>query len=107
MKWMRGAKEGFVVAGGQGQGNSLKQLSHPYGLIVNEMGDIYVADSGNHRIMCWPLGSEEGRVVVGGNGSGQSSNQFYFPVGLSLDVDNNLYVVDGWNNRIQQFEIML
>ena len=27
MKWVKGAKEGIVVAGGQGQGNSLKQLS--------------------------------------------------------------------------------
>ena len=68
MKWVKGAKEGIVVAGGQGQGYSLKQLSYPGGLIVNEVGDVYVADCLNNRIMCWSFGCAEGRVVVGGNG---------------------------------------
>ena len=45
MKWMKGAKEGIVVAGGQGQGNSLTQLSHPQGVIVDDLGNVYVADS--------------------------------------------------------------
>ena len=29
MKWNKGAKEGIVVAGGQGQGSALTQLSCP------------------------------------------------------------------------------
>jgi hypothetical protein len=99
MKWMKGAKEGIVVSGGQGQGNSLKQLSYPMGLIV------YVADFGNDRIMCWSSGSKAGRVVLGGNGRGEGSNQFNFLRGLSFDVENNLYVVDMKNNRIQRFEV--
>ena len=45
MKWMKGAKEGIVVAGGQGQGNSLTQLSYPQGVIVDHLGNVYVADS--------------------------------------------------------------
>ena len=32
MKWMGGAKDGVVVAGGQGEGNSLAQLSCPCGI---------------------------------------------------------------------------
>ena len=43
---------------------------------MNEVGDVYVADCDNHRIMCWSSGSQEGRVVVGGNGEGEASNQF-------------------------------
>jgi len=105
MKWYKGASEGIVVAGGQGQGNSSNQLNYPQGLLVNEVGDVYVADSNNNRIMCWSLGSKEGRVVVGGNGAGQGSNQLNYPQGLSFDVENNLYVVDYNNNRIQRFRV--
>ena len=72
---------------------------------MNEVGDVYVADYWNNRIMCWPLGSKEGRVVVGGNGQGDGSNQFFYPSGLSFDVENNLYVADSWNHRIQRFRV--
>ena len=102
---MKGANEGIIVAGGQGQGKSLKQLFNPHGLVVNEVGDIYVADWGNDRIMYWSLGSKEGRVVVGGNDEGEGLNQLNLPVGLSFDVENNLYVADSENHRIQRFGI--
>ena len=72
---------------------------------MNEVGDVYVADCGNHRIMCWSSGSKEGRVVVGGNGAGEGSNQLNRPRGLSFDVENNLYVGDCGNARIQRFSI--
>ena len=100
-KWVKNAKEGIVVAGGQGRGNKLNQLDTPQGVIVNEMGDVYVADQGNCRVMCWPLGSNEGRVVVGGGGSDQLGG----PKGLSFDHEHNLYVADWTNNRIQRFEV--
>ena len=75
------------------------------GVLVNDLGDVYVADWGNHRIMCWSSGSAEGRVIVGGNGEGKQSNQFNNPRGLSFDRNNNLYVVDRMNNRIQFFSV--
>ena len=83
----------------------MKQLSYPQGLVVNENGDVFVADSSNDRVMCWPSDSKEGRVVVGGNGQGEGSNQLYHPTGLVFDRANNLYVVDRYNHRIQRFDI--
>ena len=35
MKWVKGAKEGIVVAGGRGQGNDLTQLSRPQGVRID------------------------------------------------------------------------
>jgi len=105
MKWLKGVREGIIVAGGQGQGNSLNQLFRPQGLVVNEIGDIYVTDHFNQRIMCWSLGSKEGRVVVGGNGCGNGSNQLNNPSDLLFDVENNLYVIDYGNHRIQRFNV--
>ncbi|CAF0877144.1 unnamed protein product [Adineta steineri] len=104
---MRGAEEGIVVAGGKGQGNSLAQLSCPTGMIIDHLGNVYVADSKNHRIMRWCEGSTEGSIILGGNGDGEQPNQLYHPSGLSFDVEGNLYVVDCWNHRIQKFDIDL
>jgi DNA-binding beta-propeller fold protein YncE len=105
MKWLKDAKEGIVVAGGNGKGNSLTQLSHPYGVILDEFGQIYVADKGNDRVMRWCEGAKEGTIVVGGNGRGQQSNQLNQPRGLLFDQQGNLYVADLNNHRIQKFEI--
>ncbi|CAF5024477.1 unnamed protein product [Rotaria sp. Silwood1] len=105
MKWNKGAKEGIVVAGGQGEGNALTQLSYPKGLFVDTLGTIYVVDAGNDRVMRWPKGAKEGTVLVGGNGKGQEANQLSAPMGLSLDRHGNLYVVDQQNHRVQQFSI--
>jgi sugar lactone lactonase YvrE len=108
MKWMKDAKEGIIVAGGQGQGNSLKQLSStPRGIIVDHLGNVYVADSGNDRVMRWLKGAEEGTIIVGGNGRGEQSNQLLYPADLSFDQQNNLYVLDHGNHRVQKFDINL
>jgi DNA-binding beta-propeller fold protein YncE len=105
MKWLKDAKEGIVVAGGNGQGNSLTQLSYPRGVIVDQLGQIYVADGGNDRVVRWCKGAKEGTIVVGGNGKGEQSNQLNTPRGLSFDRQGNLYVVDCGNHRIQKFEV--
>jgi bisphosphoglycerate-dependent phosphoglycerate mutase len=49
MKWMKDAKEGIIVA----EGNSLRQLSYPMGLTVDSLGQVYVVDQGNNRVMKW------------------------------------------------------
>ncbi|CAF1557410.1 unnamed protein product, partial [Rotaria sp. Silwood1] len=93
------------VAGGQGQGNDLTQLSSPRGVVVDQLGTVYVADWRNDRIMRWPKGATQGSVIVGGNGSGEQSNQLNWPVGLSFDRHGNLYVVDWRNHRVQKFDM--
>ncbi|CAF4716207.1 unnamed protein product, partial [Rotaria socialis] len=100
------AKEGIVVAGGQGQGNALTQLYHPQGLFVDTLGTLYVADYGNHRVMRWTQGDKkQGAVIVGGNGQGEGANQSSYPWGLSFDRHGNLYVADAGNSRVQRFSI--
>jgi tripartite motif-containing protein 2/3/tripartite motif-containing protein 71 len=69
------------------------------------LGEIYVADSLNHRVMCWCKEAKEGTIIVGGNGKGKQANQLNGPIDLSFDRQGNLYIVDCWNHRIQKFEI--
>jgi DNA-binding beta-propeller fold protein YncE len=105
MKWMKGAKEGIVVAGSQGEGNGLTQLSNPHGVVVDQLDTVYVADYGNHRVMRWSKGATEGSVIVGGNGKGGGANQLNCPWNLSFDRQGNLYVADMDNHRVQKFNI--
>ncbi|CAF4806380.1 unnamed protein product, partial [Rotaria sp. Silwood2] len=102
-----GAKQGIVVAGGQGQGNALTQLYYPQGVVVDQLGTVYVADWGHARIMRWPKGATQGSVIVGGNGRGGQSNQLNYPTGLSFDRHDNLYVVEYGNHRVQKFDLQL
>jgi sugar lactone lactonase YvrE len=81
-------------------------LNSAQGVIVDQMGSVYVADSGNNRIMRFSAGSKEGSIVVGGNGEEQQPNQFNNPQGLSFDRQGNLYVADTGNSRVQKFNII-
>jgi sugar lactone lactonase YvrE len=75
--------------------------------MADHMGNVYVVDSGNHRIMRWSTGSTEGQIILGGNGKGHEPNQFSGADGISFDRQGNIYVVDCDNHRVQKFEIDL
>ncbi|CAF3913683.1 unnamed protein product [Adineta steineri] len=105
MKWNKDAKEGIVVAGGNGCANRLDQFSGPYAVIVDNLGQIIIADFDNHRVMKWHEGDTQGSIVVGENGRGEKADQLYRPMGLSFDIEGNLYVVDYGNHRIQKYEL--
>jgi sugar lactone lactonase YvrE len=105
MKWVVGAKEGIVVAGGHGNGAGLTQLLNPTGVVADQLGTVYVADTGNQRIMRWVKGATQGSVIVGGNGRGEQSNQLNEPMGLSFDRHGNLYVAEYNNRRVQKFNM--
>ncbi|MBP9502484.1 MAG: hypothetical protein KBF17_10020 [Candidatus Promineofilum sp.] len=85
--------------GSSGSGNG--QFSDPRGVAVDGAGNVYVADSGNHRIQKFDAGG----AYVGQWGSGGSSNgQFNYPAGVAVDGSGNVYVADSDNHRIQKFD---
>jgi sugar lactone lactonase YvrE len=102
-KWVPGSTEGIVVAGGNGAGNELNQLSTPNDVVVDSAGNVYVADMFNARVMKWAPGATEGIVVAGGNGAGSALNQFNWPAWLSIDAAGNLYVTDYNNARVMKW----
>jgi hypothetical protein len=78
-------------------------LYYPSGIIVDHLGNIYVADGYNDRVMRWINGAKEGTIVVGGNGRGNETNQLFDPSDLLFDKNGNLYVYDAANHRLQKF----
>ncbi|CAF4006504.1 unnamed protein product [Rotaria magnacalcarata] len=80
MKWVKNAKESIVVAEGNGNGTAMTQLYGPNGLFVDALGTVYVADSGNNRVMRRLQGAVPGTVLAY-----QNPAELSYPMGLSLD----------------------
>ncbi|CAF1013776.1 unnamed protein product [Adineta steineri] len=104
-RWKMGEynNEGIVVAGGNGQGNHLKQLRTPGSIFVDADQSIYVLDRQNHRVMKWRKDAEEGTIVAGGNGEGRNLNQLSSPQGVIVDDLGQIYVADSVNHRVMRW----
>ncbi|CAF2834290.1 unnamed protein product [Rotaria sp. Silwood2] len=98
-----GDTEGTVVAGGNGKGNRLDQLSSPYYVFVDRDHSVYVSENGNHRVMKWEEGAKQGIVVAGSQGQGNSLTQLSCPRGVVVDQLSTVYVVDRDNHRIMRW----
>ena len=94
-RYRRGESQGTVVAGGNGKGNRLDQLSYPRYVFVDRDHSVYVSDWGNDRVMKWMEGAKEGIVVAGGQDEGDSLRQLSCPQGVVVDHLGTVYVADG------------
>ena len=99
-RWKRGETNGIIVAGGNGKGKHLNQLSWPTYLFVDQDDSVYVSDYNNHRVMKWMKNANEGIIVAGGQGEGDKLSQLNRPHGVFVDHLDNVYVADGGNHRI-------
>ncbi|CAF2265879.1 unnamed protein product [Rotaria magnacalcarata] len=77
---------GTLVAGGNGMGDGLNQLSYSTYLFVDRQQNAYVSDNSNHRVMKWAKGAKEGIVVAAGQGKGNALTQLYHPNGIFVDT---------------------
>jgi DNA-binding beta-propeller fold protein YncE len=102
-RWKIGETNGTIVAGGNGKGDNLNQLSFPTYLFVDQDYSVYVSDYNNHRVMKWMKGAKEGIVIAGGKGQGNSLTQLSHPLGVIVGHLGNVYVTDSDNNRIVRF----
>ncbi len=102
-RYRRGESEGTVVAGGNGSGNRLDQLSFPTNVFVDQDHSVYVSDYGNHRVMKWVEGAEQGIVVAGSPGQGNGLTHLSNPYGVAVDRLGTVYVADGSNHRIMRW----
>ncbi|CAF4518700.1 unnamed protein product, partial [Didymodactylos carnosus] len=89
------------------EGNATNELESPNGAYYDSAtGKLYVADTGNHRILQFPPGSARDTfgVVVAGNGiAGNGANQLHSPSDVIVDQNGTLYIADRFNNRIQRW----
>ena len=98
----RWSQNGVTVAGENGRGNAVNQLTCPYGLDIDDDNQsIVIADHWNHRIVEWKIGASNGKVIAGGQGQGNRLDQLNRPTDVLIDKEtNNLFIADRDNRRV-------
>ena len=88
----------IIVAGGDCGGFLPNRLYNPSGIFVAINSDLYVADTGNHRIQIFHPGQANGTTVVGREAFGTITLRR--PTSVVLDADEYLFIVDCFQHRV-------
>lgn len=85
----------------------MEQLDQPHGLSLDISSDVlFIADSGNHRIVRRALSGSASQLVAGGNGGGLNSNQLFYPVNVYFDAStSSLLIVNTRGNNLLRWPI--
>lgn len=87
---------------GDGRAGTQSQLNAPCGIAADSKGNLYIADTGNHRIR--RLSPSGILTTFAGDGTAGLSG-LSFPKGLAFDALDNLYIADTGNNRIRMVTV--
>ena len=87
----------FVIESGSGN----REFNNPWGVAVDNSGNIFVADRMNYRIQ--KLASN-GEFLTAWGTKGTENGQFDIPSGVAVDQSGNVFVSDSNNHRIQKFD---
>src|SRR5271157_4225867 len=100
------AGNGAYGFSGDGGPATSASLNNPAGVAVDSAGNLYIADTDNHRIRKVAGGTI---TTVAGNGAsryfgdgGPATSASLEPRGVSVDSAGNLYIADSWNSRIRE-----
>ena len=102
------AGTGVAGASGDEGAATAARLDSPRGVAVDDLGDIFIADTGNHRIrLVTPDGiihsiAGTGAAGFAGDGGPAAAALLNGPQGLFLDGAGDLYFADTGNNRIRR-----
>ena len=76
------------------------QFDSPQGVAVDAQGNVYVADTKNHRVQKF---SADGTFITKWGSYGSGDGQFNEPYYIDVDAAGNVYVTDKNNHRVQKF----
>ncbi|MEM7345734.1 MAG: 6-bladed beta-propeller, partial [Chloroflexota bacterium] len=75
------------------------QFNLPDGVVIDQFGNIYIADSGNRRIQKFDRRGTH-LLTWGGRGGSSEIN----PSGMAIDKSGYIYIADSINHRVQKFD---
>ncbi|MDE2717953.1 MAG: NHL repeat-containing protein, partial [Chloroflexota bacterium] len=96
---------------GDGGPATAAELNSPFGLAFDDADNLYIADSGNHRIrridlatgIITTLAGSGSPAFEGDDGSALDA-AFHAPHGVDVDRHGNIYIADTLNNRIRKVD---
>ena len=87
------------------------QLDSPQGLALDTVGNLYIADTHNHRIRRLAASTQTITTIAGtgtpgfsGDNNSATTAQLNLPTALALDTTGDLYVTDNANHRIRRID---
>jgi DNA-binding beta-propeller fold protein YncE len=95
---------GYDRYGHPRDGSGPGEFRLPYGTAVDPRGHVFVADTGNHRVVEMTVGGAFVRAfgAHGGDGTeGHGPLEFDEPYNVATDCVGNVYVTDEENHRVQ------
>ncbi len=81
-----------------------RRLKNPRGITANSRGDVYVADTGNHRIVRLFNGGNRLQFVRSIGRQGNAIGTFEGVHDVALSSQGDIYIADTGNHRIQVFD---
>ncbi len=102
------AGNGTSAFSGDNGAAATASLSDPFGLAMDTVGNLYIADTSNHRIRKVDTSgvittvAGNGTEGFSGDGGAATSATLNTPIGVAVDAAGNLYIADAFNNRIRK-----
>lgn len=107
-------EDGKPVAGYGGDGGPATEakLNYPQDLEIGPDGNLYFADTNNHRVRRIDLTTNTidtvagtGERGYGGDGGPAAAAQLSRPFGVAFDANGDLYISDTFNSRIRKVKL--
>ena len=107
---------GYLVGGGEGFAGdggpaAEARLAVPHGVAVDATGNVYVADTHNHRVRRIDAATGVIETIAGmpgfvglGDGGPAAEARLSQPEGVAVDATGNVYVADTHNHRVRRID---
>ena len=87
---------------------TLAQLNHPFGLAIDSLGNLFIADGGNSRIRKVDLNGIITTIAgtnthgFGGDGGLATEANLNNPESIAIDNSGNMFIADAYNYRVRK-----